>query len=378
MAGQIIKRGTDTWLVRVFLGRDPATGKRRYLNETVKGTKKEAQQRLTRILREQDTGTFVEPSKLTVNDYLDQWLETAARPRLRANTYTGYEKMLRVYVRPTLGGYRLDKLTALDIQRVIAGLQGQGLKARTIRYAMTVLSNALKQAVRWGVLASNPAERVTLPKQQKAETQALSPEEVARFLDAAAADRWGIVFTFALATGMRPSEVAGLQWRDVDLDARTVAVRRALTRKPGGRHLTEPKTPRSRRSIPLPEGLVAQLREHRRGQDAERAAAGAAYQNDGFVFAGPTGKPIAERTLVERHFKPTLAAAGLPSTIRYYDLRHTCATLLLSANVHAKVVSERLGHSTITLTMDTYSHVLPSMQQGAADALHDMLYGDKA
>ena len=376
MAGQIINRGENTWCVRVYMGRDPKTNKRRYANETVKGTKKDAQRVLTRLERERDTGTYVDPSKLTVDSFLDQWLEAAAKPRLRANTYMGYEKMLATYMRPLVGEYRLDRLTVLDVQQALAKLQAKGLNARTIRYSYTVLNMALKQAVKWGMLAVNPAEHVTLPKQQKKEMRAMSPEEAKRFLAAAAEDRWGIVFSFALATGMRPSEIFGLKWRDVDFKTGVVTVRRALTRTKGGRHLTDPKTPRSRRSIPLPESLVAELREHRAAQGAERERAGAAYDDQDFVFAGPTGKPLSERGVVQYHFKPALAAAGLPGSFRFYDLRHTCATLLLAANVHAKVVSERLGHSTIMLTMDTYSHVLPSMQKDAAAKLDAMLYGD--
>lgn len=375
MAGQIIPRGPNTWCVRVYMGRDPKTNKRRYANETVKGTRKDAQRVLTRLERERDTGTYVEPSKLTVDAFLDQWLEAAARPRLRSNTHQGYVKMWKTYLGPLLGDHRLDRLTVLDVQTALARLQSHGLNARTIRYAHAVLNMALKQAVKWGMLPANPAEHVTLPKQQKKEMHAMTPKEAKRFLAAAAADRWGVLFAFALATGMRPSEIFGILWKDVDLKEGVVTVRRALTRTTGGRHLTEPKTPRSRRSIPLPASLVDELREHRAAQDAERERAGAGYDDQGFVFAGPTGKPLSERSVVQYHFKPVLAAAGLPSSFRFYDLRHTCATLLLAANVHAKVVSERLGHSTITLTMDVYSHVLPTMQRDAADKLDAMLYG---
>lgn len=377
MAGQIIPRGPNKWLIKADFGRDPNTRKRNVRSRIVRGTKKDAERELTKFLRERDTGTFVEPSRQTVNAYLDEWLNTSATLRVRANTLMSYRKMLKSYIRPTLGARRLDQLSPQDIQRTIAGLQAQGLEARTIRYAVGVLSTSLRQAVRFGTLVSNPAERVDLPPLVRREMHALSPEEASRFLAAVAADRWGVLFAFAIATGMRPSEVLGLKWKDVDLDKGTVFVRQALTRKPGGRHLTAPKTKGSKRRIPIPAGLVAQLREHRAEQDAERTRAGDRYDDQDFVFAGPTGKPVSERTLAQRHFKPALEAAGLPQTIRFYDLRHTCATMLLAANINAKVVAERLGHSTIVLTMDTYSHVLPSMQQQAADALDGMLFRDQ-
>ncbi len=230
-------------------------------------------------------------------------------------------------------------------------------------------------AVRWRMIQVNPAEYVEKPRQQRKEMQALSPGQVARFLEAAALDPWGNVFAFAIATGMRPSEIMGLQWQDVDLAGGSVVVRRVLTRHKGGRGLTPPKTPRSRRTIPLPSTIAAQLREHQQGQQVERAAAGAAYDDQGFVFAHRLGQPLCDRTLVESHFKPILERAGLPRGIRFYDLRHTCATLLLLANVNPKIVSERLGHSTVTLTLDTYSHVLPTMQRAAADQLEQMLFG---
>jgi integrase len=375
MAGQIIKRGERTWLVRVFLGRDPHTGKRRYHNHTVKGSKKDAQRYVNGVLREIDMGTFVEPTRMTLNGYLDHWLENAARPRVRERTFDSYEALLDKHVRPKLGDRRLSLLTPLEIQDLYTGMQEAGLSPRTVRYVHAVLSSALKQAVKWRMISQNPASYVDLPRLKKIEMKSFSPEEADRFLKAAAEDRWGTLWTVALTTGMRPGEYLALRWPDVDLKAGTVTIKRALVRrKDGGWAFEEPKTARSRRTIPLPPSAVAALVEHKRRQAEERLAKGPAYKNQDLVFATSTGSPLDQINLLRRHFRPLLKAAGLPTTFRVYDLRHTCATLLLAAGENPKVVSERLGHASVALTLDIYSHVLPSMQQQAAERLEAILF----
>jgi integrase len=376
MAGQIIKRGEKTWLVRIFTGRDEQ-GKRHYLNKTIKGNKKDAEKYLSMAQTAISTGTFVEPSSLTLSAYLAKWFETAAQPRVTEHTFEDYKRMVERYVQTSpLAFIKLSDLRPLDIQRVYSDMQGRGLSARTVRYLHAILNSAFKQAVRWGMLSRNPAGLVELPKQIRKEMHALSPEEAARFLKAATEDRWGVIFAFALATGMRPEEYLGLQWKDVDLERGRVTVRRALIWrvKGGGWYFGEPKTARSRRSIPLPATTLRALAEHRRGQAEERLKAGPDYQQHDLVFATPTGGPLTPNNLKRRHFRPILERAKLPKGFRLYDLRHSCATLLLAAGEHPKVVSERLGHASVTLTLDTYSHVLPSMQEAASQKLEKMLF----
>lgn len=258
-------------------------------------------------------------------------------------------------------------------------MQGRCLSARTVRYVHSILSSAFKQAVRWGVLSRNPAGLVELPKMTRKEMCALAPDEAAKFLKAAAEDRWGLLFSFAPATGMRPEEYLGLQWKDVDIVHGTVTVRRALIwrAKGGGWYFGEPKTTRSRPSIPLPATTMRALVEHRRKQAEERLKAGPGYQQHDLVFATPAGGPLTSNNLKHRHFRPILKRAKLPQSFRLYDLRHSCATLLLAAGEHPKVVSERSGHTSVTLTLDTYSHVLPTMQEAASRKLEQMLYGKK-
>lgn len=378
-AGQIIPRGEDTWLVRIFMGRD-GNGKRRYLNKTVRCKKKDAQDYLSKTLTAISTGTFIEPSKLTLDAYLDKRLESAARPRLRERTFEDYKEYLKRYVRSVLGVMLLSDIRPLHIQELYGNMLERGLSARTVRYCHAILSSALKQAVRWQILAINPASLVDLPRQQRTEMQALSADEAGKFLKAAAEDEWGVIFSLALATGMRPEEYLGLQWKDVNFGLGTVTIKRALVwkRKGGGWSLQEPKTPQSRRTIPLPATILNELKEHRRKQAEERLKAGADYQNNDFVFAGEFGNPLLASNLFRRHFQPILERAELKKKIRLYDLRHSCATLLLAAETNPKVVAERLGHSTIVLTLDTYSYVLPNMQQDATAKIESLLFTKKS
>lgn len=374
MAGSIVARGERTWLVRVFMGRD-ANGKQVFHNRTVHGTKKDAQAYLNAVLRERDLGTFVDPAPITLGAYLDRWLNEAAKPKVRERTHADYASLLARYVRPVLGGRRLRDLTPLDVQALYTSMLERGLSPRTVRYTHAVLSSALKQAVRWGMLARNVAELVDLPRQERREMRALSPEEAGRFLDAAKGDRWGVLFAFALTTGMRPGEYLALRWADVDLKAGTATVRQALVRTKGEWRFEEPKTAKSRRTVPLPASTSKALALHRVQQAEARLRAGAEWCDLGLVFAGEDGQPLDERNLVRRHFKPILQAAGLPGDLRLYDLRHTCATLLLAAGVNPKIVAERLGHASVTITLDTYSHVLPTLQRDATDRLEAILYG---
>ena len=375
MAGQVIKRGNRQYVVRIFQGRD-AQGKRRYLNKTIRGTKKEAAKYLSKTLTAMSTGTYIEASTLSVDDYLDRWLQNAAKGRVRERTFDDYSDLLKRYIRPALGNTRLCDLRPLDIQNLYTDMQDSGLSARTVRYAHAVLNSALKQAVKWLMLSQNPAALVELPKLTRKEMAALSVDEAARFLEAAREDRFALMFALALSTGMRPEEFFGLQWKDLDLEKGIATVQRALVwrDKKQGWLFTEPKTAKSRRSIPLPASIVRALASHKARQGEQRLKAGTKYENHDLVFATRNGAPLMRRNVLRSHFRPILEKAGLPASIRLYDLRHTCATLLLAANEHPKVVSERLGHSNITLTLDTYSHVLPSMQHGASEKLERMLF----
>ena len=306
-------------------------------------------------------------SKTTLDRYLDTWLGIM-KQNVGEKTYSTYEYLLRCHVRPTLGRKELQNIRRLDVQAVISSMRERGLSAKTVRETHMVLSRALKQAVEWEMLIKNPAANVELPKKTRQEMQYLSGEQAQRFLTEAMRDKWGVLFCFALKTGMRPEEYLALRWSDLDLKKKNATVQRVLIRKRkgGGFIFAEPKTPRSRRTIPLSQSLVGMLEEHKQTQpDAHRFT----YN---LVFASDAGTPLSMRNLERRNFKPVLKRADLPG-IRLYDLRHTHATLLLLAGENPKVVSERLGHASVAFTLDTYAHVLPSMQEEATEKLEALL-----
>lgn len=254
-------------------------------------------------------------------------------------------------------------------------MQARGLSARIVRHTHSALHNALKQAVKWGLLSRNPSDLVELPKVPHKERRVLSPDEATDFLKSAAAMPHGLIFEFELLSGMRPEEYLALQWSDVDFERNTAQVRRALVRHKKSWSFEETKTARSRHTVYLPAPLLQKLAAHKRNQSEVRLKLGAAWQAFDLVFCSEEGTPLSIPNITYRYFRPILEKAKLPR-IRLYDLRHSCATLLLIAEENPKVVSERLGHSTIVLTLDTYSHVLPTMQQSATSKLEKMLYRD--
>jgi integrase len=373
-AGQIIPRGERTWLVRVFMGRDPESGKRKYVNKTVHGTRRDAQAYLSRTQRDRDLGVFFEPSRMTLDGYLNKWLETAAKPKLRAKTHRDYEALLRRYVRPTLGSRPVSKIEPLEIQGLYADMQERSLSARTVRFTHAVLRSALHQAVKWRLIPQNPAESVDLPKQAKGEIQVLNPQQARDFLKEAAEDRYYVLFAVALTTGLRPSEYLALKWPDVNFSKGTVSVARTLEPiKGGGWRFADTKRARSRRLVKLQASVLKLLSEYRDSQAQERAAANGDAAAADLIFVNTSGNPLNERNLVQRNFQVILERAKLPR-IRLYDLRHTAATLALAAGVPAKVVSEQLGHASVAFTLDTYSHVLPHMQEAAAAQVEALLF----
>jgi integrase len=373
MRGQIIEKSKSVWLIRIQQ-RD-ANGKRKSFSETFKGTKSEAEKQLTKKLGALDNGTLNTNSKQTLNEYLDLWLETIAKPRLHRRTFGDYKDLMRLHVRDSLGSIKLSDLKAIHIQKLYGELQTEKkLAARRVRYVHAVLSSALRKAVELDILSRNVAKLVQLPKQTKKEMDVLTEDECGLFLDALKGERLETMFSLALATGLRPEEYLALQWKDVDFDKQTASVRRAVIRLPKSKwYFSEPKTKSSRRTLPLPVTLVKELRTHRRKQNEERLKLGAAWQNHDLVFPSEVGTPSTHSNITQV-YKRVLKNAELRTSLRLYDLRHSHATLLLKAGVHAKVVSERLGHSTIALTLDVYSHVLPSMQAEAAAHLETMLY----
>jgi integrase len=270
-----------------------------------------------------------------------------------------------MHVCPTLGSTKLSALTPAHVQGLFRQKLDDGLAPKAVKYIHTTLHRALRQAVRWGLVPRNAAAEADPPRVVTPEMRPLSPIQARTLLQAAKGNRLEALYVLAVTTGMRQGELLGLGWEDVDLECRTVRVRRTLTLARGGPHLTEPKTRGSRRSIRLTASAVDALERHRERQEAEGAAAGGVWNAWDLVFCTKRGTPVRRDNLHDKHWKPLLGRVGLPD-IRFHDLRHTCATLLLTKTVHPKIVSEMLGHSSVSITLDTYSHVIPGLQEVAA------------
>lgn len=352
-----------------------------YRSFTFFGTRREAERRLTELLGARDDRTLLPRSRQTVAEFLAEWREagcpTGRRELPGDRTRRDYAEMHRLYVDPILGDFQLEALTPARIQRWIDKL-ATSLGPRTVGKAFANLRAPLNKARQWKRIVLDPCDGVALPRaRRRPQTPLGGPNEAGRFLRVAEADDQAAYWSLLLGTGLRPGEAAALTWGDVEDGI--VRVRRALSWAKVKGASTEwsvhpPKTPKSQRAIPLPGFAVRALERHRKRQAADRLRAGSAYASEDFVFADELGRPLKPMRLHKR-FKRLLRDAGLPSAIRVYDLRHSCATLLLAAGEHPKVVSERLGHASVAMTLDTYSAVLPTMQAAATAKLEGLLGG---
>lgn len=367
--GSITQLSDGRWQARVML----ENGKRKAFYGK---TRAEVQVKLTAALRDRDRGLPVGlGERQTVATYLTVWLETI-KPTVRHRTWKGYAELMNRHVVPMLGKVSLAKLTAQQVQHLYSAKLETGLSSTTVHHLHAVLHRALKQAERLGLVARNVCNLVDVPRMAEHEMRVLDRDQVRRLLDAVQGERLAALYMLVITTGMRQGELLALRWRDVDLDRRTVAVSATLQRtKVDGYILTSPKTRQSRRQISLTLGACDALRAHRSHQAQERLALGPAWEGShDLVFTDPVGRPLSGIQLTRANFYPLLDRAGLPR-IRFHDLRHTAATLLLGRGVNPKIVSEMLGHATIAITLDTYSHVLPDMQQQAAAAMEAALGG---
>ena len=369
--GQIVGRGRHRWLVRVFLGRDRETRRRRYISRTVHGPVRQAQSYLNKVLRDRDLGRGLAGSEITLGEFLDRWLATAAKPKLREKSYKSYKSLMQRYIRPGLGDRILSTITPLDVQATCQKMIDRGLSSRTVRYTHSVLRSALRQAIRWRLLLQDPTDGAQLPRLGRREMSVLTAEQSRIFLSAVLKTHYGPVFAVALTTGMRPSEYLALKWQDIDWDRGTVSVVRTLERSAGGWRFAETKRARSRRIIKLQDWVLETLKDLQ-GRATQRIGSRGADVAE-LVFTTPPGHPIYSDKLAKR-FKAILGQNGLP-IIRLYDLRHTAATLALSAGVPPKIVAEQLGHASAAFTLDVYSHLLPHMQEEAAIKVEQILAG---
>ncbi len=302
---------------------------------------------------------------------MHSWLETTVKPRLRPLTYAGYKVNVEKHLVPTLGKIPLDQLTPLHVQEMINGRLAAGFSGKSVAYMHQVLRTGLGLATRWDLVSRNVARLVDPPRVERSPVNPFTPDEARQFLTAVRGHRLEALFSVALALGLRQGEALGLRWDDIDYVAGTLRVRNQLQRIDGKLTLVPPKTKRSRRTLVMPSMIVDSLREHEKRQVAEKLLAGSKWQESGLVFANRVGAPTQARRVIEQ-FHEALAAAGI-RRVRYHDLRHSCATLLLVQGISPRVVMEVLGHSEIALTMNAYSHVVPELQREAAQRMQAIL-----
>jgi len=364
MNGSIRKRGKGTWELTISLGRN-SDGKllRKYAN--IKGTKGEAQKKLRELLTTLDKGMPLDISKATVGEFLGLWLKDYAETNTTPRTLEGYQEKIRNYILPNIGQVPIAKLTPQNVQSIYASMMERELSPRTALHVHRILREALSHAMKWGLLTRNVCDAVDPPRAYHKEMVAWDTPDVQKFLDVAVGHRYGPVFFLALYTGMRRSELLGLRWSAVDLARKSLSVTQTLQCIKGkGLVATQPKTYRSRRLVTLPPSAAAFLSGLKVRQRQEREGIGLEWNDSDYVSSNFDGTPFHPNTM-SKAFSKLIKKAELPQ-VRLHDLRHTHATIMLKQGADPKTISERLGHSSVVITLDTYAHVLPGMQEAAA------------
>lgn len=383
--GHIRKQGTDSWELKFDIGRDPLTGRRITKYKTFRGTKKKAEEELTRLLSQHDQGTYVEPTKMTVAQYLRHWLEADIDRRIAPRTAARHRAIVENNIIPTLGNIPIRKLSALHIESFEAELQrrgwvkprakpvgesegaalpDRGLSSQTVLHVHRTLSQALGHAVRLGVLFKNPAQQVKPPRVPHREIKILAKSEIGPLLEAARRTDLYLPILVAVATGVRRGELLALRWSDIDFKAGNLTVRQSLERIGGETRFKAPKTRTSLRTISLPDGVIEALGQHKAAQAEARLKLGLGRDLQTLVFTRADGSPMDADTL-SKGFSSLVTATNV-TPITLHGLRHTHISHLLMDGVHVKVVSERAGHASINVTLGVYATYIPSMQADAA------------
>lgn len=363
--GSISKREDGRWMARLTL---EGSGRKYFYGKT----RREVQEKLNAALRDQQQGIPIPSERQTLGQFVADWLEHSAKPVIRPSTFRGYSNNVHIHILPHKIAQRpLAKLSPQDLQAFLNEKSASGLSPRSVQYIHAVLRRALGQALKWGVVARNVAKLVDPPKVSRKEIQPFTPEQARAFLTVAEGDRLAALYTVALALGLRQGEALALRWQDVDLDTGMLRVLRTVQRIKGQLIYGEPKSTQSRRTIALPETAVVALQKHRKRQLEERLLAGSEWQDNGLVFTTHIGTALDARNVI-RWFKALLKKAGLPD-FRFHDLRHTCATLLLVQGEQPRTIMDILGHSQISLTMNTYAHVMPAVRREAAKKMDAIL-----
>jgi len=369
MKGHIRQRSPGHWAIVLDL-RDFQSGVRKRKWHSFKGTKREAQSECSRLVTELNGGNYVEPSKVTVSDFLRQWLDHQ-KQQIAPRTLERYSEIVEKNIVPALGRLPLTKLQPRDIATAYAKALATGrrdgrggLSPGTVRYMHAVLRAALRQAVKWSTLTRNPVDSVTPPRLERRSMGVLDAGQTALLLSRCISSRMFIPVLLGALCGLRRGEIMALKWRAIDLSTARMSVSESMEQTSAGTRLKETKSGRGR-NVALPSLVVEELRKHQLRQAEELLQLGIRAGGDTFVVTREDGMPILPSSLTTRFAELLRAIPELPR-IRFHDLRHSHATHLLMAGVHPKIAQERLGHSSIGVTLDLYSHVLPGMQEGAA------------
>ena len=368
--GSVYKRKSDgKWCASAVIGNDE-NGKP--VRKTVYGkTRPEALGRLDALLESVGNMEWIDAEKVTLKEWIDEWLDVTAKPNVQLATYESYKKIVDNYLIPELGKLTLSVIQPANIRRLIAGLS-RSYSQRTCQYAYTILNMTLKQAVIDRLIKSNPCAAVKRPAQKKKDITILTAEQIKKLFAHVEGTAWQASIWLSWGTGMRREEVLGLKWSDVDFTKNTVTITRALVCTSESLELTEPKTKSSYRTLTLPVEVVKQLKRHKARQAEIKLAAGLSWQHNDLVFPRDNGEPRNPRHYT-RAFGVFAKAIGFPKGITLHSLRHTHATNLLQAGVPVKAVQYRLGHSSASMTLDVYGHFVPNIQDGIADTLSSML-----
>ena len=368
--GLVRQRADGRWEARLSLGW--RNGKRQ--RHSVYGTTQaEVLDQLAEARQKHKNGMPIASTGQTVGEFLTHWLEDSARPRIRPRTYDRFSELIRLHLNPALGAVRLEKLSPAHVQGFMTHKRKEEFAAQTIVSMRNVLRAALNQALRWGIVGRNVATLVDAPRIERPSLRILTEDETRRLLETARGKRFEGVYTLGLALGLRRGELLGLKWEDVDLDHAQIRIVRSLQRIGKELLLTETKTAKSRRTLPLPQNAVRALRTHRKRQLEGRLATGPAWRETDLVFTNSTGGPVEPVTL-HRDFKRVLRDTGLPA-IRFHNLRHTAASLMLARGVPLKIIQEILGHSSIAVTSGFYAHLTEQLKRDAAEVMDRVLDG---
>lgn len=379
MRGHITKRSKSSYTIVLELGRDPASGKRKQQWITSQGTKKDAEKKLAELLNQLNNGVFIKPNKTTLTEYLKLWLQNYAWTNLSPKTAEGYEHIIHRHIIPSLGKIIMTQLKPEHLQNYYYEKLNKGrcdskggLSPKTVRHHHVTLHNALQTAVKWGLILNNPADAATAPRIQRQEIQTWNEDEINKFLNSIKDSEYHPIFYLALFTGMRRSELLALRWSDIDFNYSQIYVSRSLHHlRNGNIVIRQPKTSSSNRTIALSQSALTMLEDHRNKQEGFHLLAGEPLSEDSLVFCHIDGSPLLPDTITHAWIK-LVRRSGLKN-IRLHDARHSHASLMLKLGIHPKIVQERLGHSSIQVTLDTYSHVAPGLQEAAAKRFDEML-----